>query len=225
MIARSLLLTLSLLAATAPQAADLPRQARITYEARLSGLPVGEAVQRWQREGSKYTLDTEITPILGSRIRYHSEGELTPAGLRPSSYGEFRGSSSTPRQQAQFDWRTRQVSYGPADALQSAPLDSGAQDLNTLPFQLAWLGTKTTANLQIITGRKLRDDAFTASTGSPFALMGKQTATRIWRAPDGDKRTEFWLATDYANLPVKIVRHDDKGELQLIAKHIEYQLE
>ncbi|QDQ26474.1 DUF3108 domain-containing protein [Chitinimonas arctica] len=223
-IARPLAATLLSCTALLSVAAGLPARAQISYEARLSGLPVGEATQRWSLEKDHYQLETEIAPIFGPRIRYVSSGTVGEAGIKPAEYAEFRG-GSTPRQQARFDWTSKQVSYGNPESPQSAKLEAGAQELNTLPFQLSWLGTKNTATMQIMTGRKLRQDRFAMSDGGTLKLMGKSTPVRVWRTPDAEEGTEIWLAVEFGNLPVKIIRHDDKGELQLIAKTIEFQQE
>jgi len=217
----------TLLAATLPaaEAAGLPVRARIVYQASLSGLPVGEAVQQWVLDKQHYRLETEVTPIFGPKIRYLSNGEVTDGGLKPADYAEFRGKGDSPRQQARFDWGSHQVSYGAPESPQSGKLEAGAQDYNTLPFQLAWLGKKPNASLQIVTGRKLRQDKLVQAEAGSISLMGKNTPTRIWRTQDVEEGSEIWLAPEYGGLPVKIVRHDDKGEQLLVAKSIEYQQE
>ncbi|WP_051319338.1 DUF3108 domain-containing protein [Chitinimonas koreensis] len=209
-------------ASLAPLAEPLPARATITYEARLGGMPVGEAVQRWTLAQGQYKLDTEIKPILGPRIRYQSSGAVGNGGLKPADYAEYRG-GDTPRNQVRFDWTARQVSYGAPDALKNAKLDDGAQDLNALPFQLAWLGDKSPARVQVVTGRKVRDDRFALAAPASVSLKGKTVAARVWRVPEGGDATEFWLAPELGNLPVKIVRRDDHGELQLVAKQLDYQ--
>lgn len=219
-------ITLLALAMTlSAQAAPLPAQATIVYQARLGGLPVGEAIQRWTIRAGQYQLSTELKPILGPRIRYQSSGSLTEQGLRPQEYAEYRGSNSQPKTRARFDWNKLEVSYGRSEAQQTGKLAPGAQDLNALPFQLSWLAGKPVPSMQIMTGRKLRQDKFAEGPQSKLTLMGKSQPARVWIAPEGEESTEIWLAPALGNLPVKIIRHDDKGELQLVAKNIEYQLD
>ncbi|PHV11291.1 DUF3108 domain-containing protein [Chitinimonas sp. BJB300] len=203
----------------------LPSQAVIVYKANLGGFPVGEATQRWTLNNGRYELNTELRPILGPDIRYQSTGDVTEKGLKPSDYAEFRSRNKQPRTQAKFDWDKQEVTYGKTESLQTGKLSIGAQDLNALPFQLSWLGSKPAPVMQVMTGRKLREDHFKEAAPNKLTLMGKSHTTRVWISPDGTEATEIWLAPTLGNLPVKIIRHDDKGELQLVAKTIEYQLD
>jgi hypothetical protein len=214
-----------MLAAIACSAESMPAHVHIVYQARLGALPIGKADQRWILDNGRYTLTTELTPILGPRVRYLSHGEVGKRGLVPADYAEFRNNETTPRRQVQFDWPHRLASFGTPDNQESGDLEQGAQELNVLPFQLAWLGDKAEGKLQIATGRKLRIDNFQAMPPSHLNLAGKQQETRVWRAGDGDDRTEVWLAPALNNLPVKIIRSDDRGELQLVAQIIEIEPE
>ena len=224
-LTRLLPFTLIALALQAVQAAGLPVKARIVYQASLAGLPIGEATQQWTIDKQHYRLETEVSPIFGAKIRYLSNGELGESGIKPADYAEFRGKGDTPRQQARFDWTAKQVSYGAPDNPQSGKLEAGAQDYNTLPYQLAWLGKKPATTVQIVTGRKIKQDRMAQAEAGSMMLMGKNTPTRIWRTQDAEEGTEIWLAPEFGGLPVKIVRHDDKGEQLLVAKTIEYQQE
>ncbi|MGQ5522858.1 DUF3108 domain-containing protein [Chitinimonas sp. PSY-7] len=216
---------LALLAHTACIAGPLPSQAKIIYKAILGGFPVGEATQNWTLNNGQYELNTEIKPILGPDIRYQSTGSVTAQGLKPSDYAEYRSRNKQPRTQAKFNWAKQEVTYGKTESLQTGKLNAGAQDLNALPFQLSWLGNNPVPAMQIMTGRKLRQDHFTEAAPNKLTLMGKSHTARVWIAPQGEESTEIWLAPSLGNLPVKIIRHDEKGELQLVAKTIEYQLD
>jgi len=214
----------TLFAATLPTlAADLPAHAHIVYEARLGGIPVGQADQQWRIEQGRYTLTTEVVPLFGPHIRYVSHGEVKGSGLMPLDYAEFRGNDTAPKHIARFDWQHGEVQFGDPNSLTSGRLEDGAQDLNVLPFQLAWLGDKAAADFQIATGRKLREDHFGPADPVRMNIMGKGQDTHIWRAAGNDERTEVWLAPGLANLPVKIIRSDDNRELQLIARTVEFE--
>jgi hypothetical protein len=210
-----------LLALPAANANDLPAQAHIVYQARLGGFPVGRAEQLWRIDQRHYTLTTELIPLLGPRIRYVTHGDIDPQGLKPLDYAEFRNDETTPRRLVHFDWPRHEARFGPPEAQEGGSLDAGAQDLNGLPFQLAWQGDNGAGTLQIATGRKLRHDTFSAGAAGTIMLRGKPQATRSWRAADGEDRTEVWLAPALGNLPVKIIRSDEKGELQLVAQSID----
>lgn len=216
---------LLLLLFTLSQADGLPAHVHIRYQARLGNFPVGHADQQWRIDNGQFTLTTELLPILGPRIRYISHGRLGKHGLKPADYAEFRNDETNPRRMVRFDWDSRKASYGTPDALESGSLETGAQELNVLPFQLAWLGDSAAGPMQIATGRKLRHDVFAAAAPGQLKLQDKVLDARVWRAADGDDRTEVWLAPSLGNLPVKIIRSDEKGELQLVAQSIEIEPE
>lgn len=203
----------------------LPTSAHIVYQARLGGFPVGKAEQRWRVADGHYTLSTELMPIIGPRIRYVSHGELGKHGLAPTDYAELRGDDTTPKRVVKFNWPQHEASYGPPDSLESGKIEAGAQELNSLAFQLAWLGDKGENRMQIATGRKLMHDNFTAGEATHVSLMGKSQPARVWQAGEGADHTEVWLAPELNNLPVKITRSDDHGELQLVAQSIEIEPE
>ncbi len=203
----------------------LPANVHIVYQARLAGLPIGHAEQRWQTTEGRYTLSTELVPIFGPRIRYLSHGTADAKGLVPTDYAEFRNSEAAPRRVVRFDWPHHEASFGVPDALETGTLQAGAQELNTLPFQLATLAGKHDVKLQLATGRKLKNQTFSTVDSPQLNLQGKTVDTVAWRAAEGDDRTEVWLAPSLGNLPVKIIRSDDKGELQLVAQSIDIEPE
>jgi hypothetical protein len=216
---------ISLIAALAlpVTAGALPARAHIAYDARIGTLDVGKAEQRWTLDDNgHYTLETELVPILGPHIRYVSHGDVGKQGLQPTDYAEFRGNGGTPRRLIRFDWPNQAVEYGSPDALTSGKLQLGAQELNVLPFQLAWLGNKQGADMQLATGHKLIDDHFGLGKPVRVSIMGQGRDTRIWEAPGSEEKTEVWLAPALANLPVRIIRNTELGELQLIARTIEF---
>jgi hypothetical protein len=194
----------------------LPRQATLVYDARLGGLPVGEVSQRWSLQGNRYTLKTEIKPIFGPRIRYESLGEQTSSGLKPEHYQEIRDEQV--RVSASFDWRVSQLRLADGE---TASLPGGAQDLNALPYHLG-LQTERALSLSVLSGKHLRPASFQSETGTRFTLQGRTLDVRVWRAVDGRDRTEFWLAPALGNLPVRIVRQEDRGEVSFVAKQIEF---
>ena len=204
-------------------AGALPTRAHIAYQARIGTLDVGTAEQRWNMDSSgHYTLETELIPILGPHIRYVSHGAVGKAGLEPTDYAEFRGNGDTPKRLIRFDWERGAVQYGAPDALTDGKLEAGAQELNVLPFQLAWLGSKRSVKMQLATGRKLIEDEFGLATPVRVSVMGQGHDTRIWQAPQSEEKTEVWLAPALANLPVRITRNTDLGELILIARSVEF---
>jgi hypothetical protein len=203
-------------------AGELPADARIAYDVLYGDnqFRVGRAEQRWHVEAGRYELQTELVPMLGPRIRYLSTGRLTDRGLVPETFAEYRGSDKTPHTRADFDWERQRLRYGRPDEERSAPLERGAQDVNALAFQLAWLGEQARGTLQVTTGKKVARYNFTGGARTPVTVNGQRTEAQPWRSVEGADRTEVWVAPQFANLPVRVVRVDDDKQLQLVARQV-----
>jgi len=210
-------------ASLAASAADLPSDARITYDVLYGDgqFRVGRAEQHWHVESGHYELRTELIPMLGPRISYLSKGRLTERGLVPDSFAEYRGGESAPRVKAEFDWERQQVRYGRVDEERTAALERGAQDVNALAFQLAWLGDHAPGAIQVATGKKVSRYSFRAGARSQLTVNGVQADARSWRSSSGQDRTEVWVAAQFANLPVRVIRADDDKEVQLVARQVQ----
>lgn len=219
---RPLALLLTLVGSGLLCANELPSQVRIRYDVLLgsSGLRVGSAEQTWKVTEGRYLLETRIRPLLGPRLRYVSEGRLTPAGLVPEHYAEYRNDDNQPRLSARFDWAKNQVAFGLGEPLQVQALSPGAQDVNAFVFQLAFLGKASAPQMQIATGRKLNEVRFSPGEAGRLTLAGKILTTRVWKSQESGKSTEVWLAPELGNLPVRVQRGDDRTDLVLVAQQI-----
>ena len=76
-------------------------------------------------EDGAYSLITDVTPVVGPKLRYETVGNITPQGLRPERFKATR--DGQPREYAQFDWAGGTLAYGDKEA-KSEPLQAGAQD-------------------------------------------------------------------------------------------------
>jgi hypothetical protein len=204
-------------------AGELPADARILYDALYgdSQFRIGRAEQRWHAEGGRYELQTELVPLLGPRIRYVSKGRLTDRGLVPDSFAEYRDDETQPRVRAEFDWDKQQVLFGRPDESRTAALERGAQDLNALAFQLAWLGEQARGTVQVSTGKKVARYSFGGGARTQVTVNGQRTEAQQWRSSEGRDRTEVWVAPQFANLPVRVIRADDDRQLQLVAREVQ----
>jgi hypothetical protein len=218
----ALALAASPLAGSAAAAGELPAEARIAYDVLYGDgqFRVGRAEQRWHAESGRYELQTDLVPVLGPRIRYLSTGRLTDRGLVPESFAEYRGSDKTPHSRADFDWAQMQVRYGKGGDLHSAPLERGAQDVNALAFQLAWLGDQARGTVQVTTGKKVGRYSFSSGGRMMVTVNGQRTEVQPWRSTQGADRTEVWVAPQFSNLPVRVVQVDDDKQLQLVARQV-----
>lgn len=207
----------------AAQAGGLPAQARIVYDVLYGSaeLRIGRAEQRWRVQDGRYELQTELIPLVGPQVRYVSRGSVGAQGLVPESFAEFRGSSDTPRVQAEFDWSQRVLRYGKTGERKEAPLSPGAQDVNVLPYQLAWQGQASPSKLQVATGKKVAVYSFTPAAAAKVRLQGQALSVLPLRSVESDgDRTEVWLAPQLDHLPVRVMRMDEDKELRFVAREV-----
>jgi hypothetical protein len=224
--ATALALAASSLAAAPLHAADLPADARLVFDVLYGSaqMRIGRAEQHWHAENGRYELQTELVPVLGNRIRYVSKGQLGSQGLVPESFAEYRGrDAGKPHTHADFDWPARTVRFGRGDEQKEAALDPGAQDVNAIGYQLAWLGAWKGGPVQVTTGKKVATYRFTrAAAATRVTINGREVPAWPLRSVEGGDRTEIWVAPQLGNLPVRVMRIDDDKELRFVAREVTY---
>ncbi|GGY27202.1 DUF3108 domain-containing protein [Paludibacterium paludis] len=213
--------------ASAPEAVELdalparfPDSARLTYDAYNGAFMAGVAQVDWQRTGRHYRLESRITiAFVGIVIRYLSEGDITRQGLKPRSFTAWR--NDVPKEKADFDWTGGQLTYGEGEP-QRAPLRPGAQDVFSVMYQLALKGAGPDGqSIQVTTGKKVRDRPVAPSGEADLETRDGPIRAIVIRSQDADSLTEFWLAPDYANQPVRVRRVDKNLNLDLRISRIE----
>lgn len=196
-----------------------PAAARMQYGLYLSGVLLGSGEMRWQRDGGNYSLITDVTPVVGPKLRYEAVGSITPQGLRPESFKATR--NGEPREYARFDWAAATLAYGDKEH-KTEPLQRGAQDWLSLGVQLALHGKKMSdAPIQITTGKKVYRMALRPEGETDFDTGAGAIRAVVVRVRDEGELTEFWLAPDFANIPVRILRADKDKRIELRANLIE----
>ncbi|MDP2828090.1 MAG: DUF3108 domain-containing protein [Sulfuricellaceae bacterium] len=199
----------------------LPEQVDIQYEIfkGTTGLKVGQAEHRWQREGMKYTIQQTseasglVSFFYSGRHMQHSQGEITPTGLQPTSYRVERGQATGKVDNADFDWADRQLHF--SSEQRSVALPTGAQDLLSFLYQLALFPPEEgkPTFMAITNGRKLGRYGYEMTGEVTLELpLGSIKTLRIAKLrQEGEENTEIWLATEYHYLPVKIRQTDKQG--------------
>lgn len=203
-----------------------PRKGRIEYAILYGsgdGLPVGRAVQSWEMQDGHYVLasDAETTGLVDvfvpQRLRYVSQGRITPEGLRPDAFlitRTRRGKTEAAR--ARFDWTNGQILYGYARERKVAALTAGAQDLMSLVYHYHFaLAPPKPGRLRVpVTSGKgyeayeveiFPEEVIDTPIGQFWAVPMKQLAR------PGKEHFEMWLAVQYHYLPVRIRHYDRKG--------------
>lgn len=210
--------------APAPATA-LPARGRIEYLVLYGGddgLPVGKIVHSWKMRHGHYLLasDAETTGLVElfspQRLRYVSQGTITPQGLKPDSFyitRTRRGKIEAAR--ALFQWDKGQIVYGYANDRKVAPLTEGTQDLLTLAYQFAVVPAPGPGRFRVpVTSGKgfetyevevLPEEVIDTPIGQLLTLHVKQLPQ------PGKEHFEIWLAVHYNYLPVRIRHYNRKG--------------
>lgn len=214
----------------AAEAPSMPKRVeiRFTLFKGQNGLSVGRAVQSWKLEGASYTISSvaEATGLFSlftsGKFIQLSQGEITPAGLKPSDYRVERGQADK-TDTARFDWSAMTLTLASGGESKTLKLPEGTQDLLSFMYQLAFAPPQRSAvQMSLTNGRKLDSYAYWVVEEALDTPLGRLKTLHLGkqREPD-EKDTEVWLAADYHYLPVKISQVDKDGDgLVLLANEI-----
>ncbi|MBU1692090.1 MAG: DUF3108 domain-containing protein [Gammaproteobacteria bacterium] len=218
---------------TVPDSPTMPQRVttRFTVFKGLNGIRVGRAEQVWKLDGERYTISSiaEASGLFSlfatGKFVQESQGEITPAGLKPSNYRVERGKGGADKTDtAQFDWNAMTLTLASGGSKQTLKLPEGTQDLLSFMYQLAFAPPQSsTVKLQMTNGRKLDGYAYWVVEEALETPMGVLNTLHLGKhREEGEKDTEVWLAADYHYLPVKISQIDKDGDgLVLLANEIE----
>lgn len=209
--------------AVAAAVRTLPRRGRIAFNVLYGNnrFSVGKVVQTWEVEADAYKLASEaetsgiVDLFRPQRMRYISQGRIVPQGLRPDSFlvsRTRRGQNEA--SQARFDWNAGQLTYGNARDQKHAALPPEAQDLMSLMYQFSLTPPAPGRHrYPIATGSRFDvydiEVAAEESIETPIGTLKALPVKQIARA--GSESIEFWLASEYRYLPVKIRHYDREG--------------
>ena len=190
------------------------------------GLQVGRAEHRWEfSEDGRYRLIgiTETSGLVSLfkpiRIETESSRRMVAGGLQPERYRSLKNGKDA-NENADFDWSTGEVRLSRDGSVR--PVAPGSQDLLSLNYQLAYLGSLPEGSvLGVVTGKKYERYAVDSLGEEEIETPAGRFRTLHLRAMT-DNVTEIWIALDRARLPVKIRFTDKKGEsFEQVATEIE----
>ena len=195
-----------------------PRSGRIVYQVMRGeqGLIVGQSEQRWEHDGTRYSLHAEIeTTGLAALFRpvkvvQDSSGVFDAAGLRPLVFETQR--DGKPQDSVRFEPEQGRIVLARGG---SVPFVPAAQDLLSLFFQLAALSFDVPEYpLTVTTGHKVA--TYAIAVGEESSLDTPQGPRRVRHLKVGgsarEDSTEIWLDVE-SRLPLKIRHRDRKGEV------------
>ena len=210
-------------------------QARIVYQVRMGqGLwPVGEAEVQVSVGTKQYRIENQMrTTGLAALVkplhwRSESHGTVREQHLQPRRFAFYRGEALN--EQAQFVWGAKRLTLlRPGQEPQSKPLQPGAQDVLSLPFDLMLSPPESSVDLQITTGKKAELYRFHRVGEATLQLQGQTVSTVHYQSEaqtDGEQ-TDVWLAPSLQRLPVKIRQVTASGDVgEQTAQRIEWNQE
>lgn len=199
-----------------------PRRGRVTYEVLRGegGLKLGEARHRWQHDGRRYTMATEVetTGVVGLLYSFHyvqsSEGRVEESALRPERFRvEQRGKEA---ETADFDWPAGKVVIARRGKRREYAIDANDQDVLSVWHLIALRdGREPPAELGLVTNRTAAPATVEVLGREAIAVpVGTLDARHVrMRARSGKLSIDMWLSEDHHYVPVRIVMADHKGEV------------
>lgn len=211
-----------LMLCTAPTAfAAPPNSVRATYDVYKNGLRV-EINESYLRDGDRYTLSSVWRPVgllallRPEKIFINSNGRVGAQGLQPLLLDHRRELDNSKNSRAEFDWDSKQLTLLHQGQRTVVPLPDGTQDRLSAMYQFMFLplGNTSTLDFQMTNGSKL-DDYHYAITPRQTVKVPAGELQAIYldsQAKPGESRTQMWLATQYHNLPCKVIITEANGD-------------
>ena len=231
-----LILPLVLLMLTKPLLAQeqnkIPKNIQLDYEVTRDGQAFAKVHESFTQNGQHYRIESTtkglgIYALFGVR-QMISEGDVTPAGLKPKHFELHQGDNKNKSLFADFDWVNNKLTMQVKGENITEPLTAGTQDLASYAYQFMYkppIDAQVVINLS--TGKKLNQYLYNKGDDNQVVAVGQKNYTAITlstaQSNNGEKK-QIWLAKDQFYLPVKYQIIDDKGvnlTQTLIKIHVE----
>ena len=157
-----------------------------------------------------------------------SEGYIDGIGLQPIHYVYKFGDKKDKTFSADFDWESKKLTLHSQKGDQTFDLQDGTQDLLSFMYQFMFVPPLQNMQLNITNGKKLGvyDYTFEGEETITTKLGNIKTIHISRMAPEGEKKTELWLALDYQHVPVKIRETSGNGKMyELVITSLDARLE
>ena len=210
-----------MLCAAVPALAAPPGSVQATYDVYKSGLRV-EIKETYTRDRDRYTLSSVWTPVgllamlKPQKILIDSSGLIGKQGLQPLHLNHRRELDESKNSRAEFDWDNKQLTLIHQTQRKVVALPAGTQDRLSVMYQFMFLSLQNadTLDFPMTNGNKLdhyryaitRDQTVKVPAGEFKAIYLDN------QAKPGESRTEIWLATQYHNLPCKMIVTEANGD-------------
>jgi hypothetical protein len=156
-----------------------------------------------------------------------SDGYWDKTGLQPTHYLYQFGDKRDKTFSADFEWESKKLTLHSEKGDQLLDFTNGTQDLLSFMYQFMFVPPLQNMQLSITNGKKLGvyDYSFEGEETIVTKMGDLRTIHLLRMAPEGEKRTELWLALDYQHVPVKIRETDKEGKVyELLATSLKTEL-
>lgn len=214
--------------------ASPPASISASYDVYQNGLPVAVVQEVFEKNGAKYRIVSESTPagllalFVRTRIRIHSSGAVTPAGLRPEQFDYGRLDDASKNVSAAFDWQAGQLHLTFDDRNETIALPPDTQDRVSLMYQFMFLPAEKFDDLafHMTNGKKIEPYRYhLAGTELIDTPLGKlNTLHLVKQREPGDNAVEVWVARDRNFFPVRLlILENDGSRFEQVITRLEFR--
>ena len=179
-----------------------------------------KSVYQLSADGTQYqirsvTQANGLISLIVPDLLQTSIGNVGDHGLKPEHYLYQFGDKKNKTFSANFDWEQKKLSLYSERGEQTFDLQDGTQDLLSFMYQFMFEPPLQNMQLNITNGKKLGAYDYTFEGEETLVTkIGEIKTIHILRtAPQGEKKTELWLAIDYKHVPVKIRETSGNGKM------------
>lgn len=187
----------------------------IEYEVYKGDIPFATVTEQFEIKKQGYQITSQqkgmgVFALLGERI-LTSQGQVIESGLVPY---QFKLQQGDRLKLATFDWPNKTVNMEYKGKKRTGVLTAGTQDLSSFAYQFRYQPPveKKAYQLALTTGKKLKNYTYQVETQT-IELDGKPVkCLHLFQENPGKETKEFWIAKEYAYLPIYIVVVDKHGQ-------------
>lgn len=211
-----------------------PTSIAASYDVYQNGLPVAVVQETFEKDGAQYRIVSESNPagllalFVRTRIKIHSRGAVTPAGLRPEQFDYGRLDDASKNVSAAFDWQAQQLHLTFDGRNETIALPQDTQDRVSLMYQFMFLPAEKLSDFafHMTNGRKIEPYRYhLAGTELIDTPLGKLNALRLVKQREpGDNAVEVWLAPDRRFFPVRLlILENDGSKFEQVITRLEFK--
>ena len=192
-----------------------PTKINIEYEVFKGDIPFATIKEEFEVKQQGYQITSlqkgmGVFALLGERI-LTSQGQVNSNGLVPTKFKLQQGDRL---KIATFDWPNKTVNMEYKGKVRTEALTAGTQDLSSFAYQFRFQPPveKKPYQLALTTGKNIKNYTYQVEAQT-IELDGKPVAClHLFQENPGKETKEFWVAKEYAYLPIYIVVVDKHGQ-------------